>query len=169
MKLKDLFEQEKVIEDSVRLPKRTKKLSYANVTIKGSFGCDETKITSLEGAPNHVDGNFNCYMIDIKSLEGAPSYVGGNFNCSYTKITSLQNIHKQVKHIGDRFILSTTVKSHILGVMLIKGLREVVFPQGNKDQMQVASIINKHLKGDRNVHDVQQELIDAGLSDYAKL
>ena len=91
------------------------------------------------------------------------------FFCSDTKITSLHNIHKQIKHIGSTFYISNTVRSHILGVMFIKGLQRIKFHSGNTEQEQVASIINKHLGGDRNIHNAQEQLIEGGLSEYAKL
>ena len=53
--------------------------------------------------------------------------------------------------------------------MFIEGLQEIEFHLGNTEQKQVENIINKHLAGNRNAHDAQEELIEAGLSEYAKL
>ena len=110
-----------------------------------------------------------CSVTNITSLEGGPSYVGGHFGCWNTKIKSLYNIHKEIKHIGHMFFLSNTIESHILGVMFIKGLQKVEFYNGNTEQKQVENIINKHLGSDRNIHDAQEELIEAGLAEFAKL
>jgi len=66
-------------------------------------------------------------------------------------------------------LLPHTIKSHILGVMFIKGLLEIRIHGGNIEQVQVERIINKHLAGDRNVHLAQEELLEAGLSEFAKL
>ncbi|MGI0077024.1 MAG: hypothetical protein ACREAU_06435, partial [Nitrosopumilaceae archaeon] len=75
MKLKDLFEQQKVIEGDVKVLTKTTKLDYKNVIIKGNFYCHNTKISSLEGAPSQVGGDFFCSNTKITSLEGAPSQV----------------------------------------------------------------------------------------------
>ena len=198
MKLIDLFKQQVVIKGSIGIPCQTTMLagykhkskpiaqgkvlgdfycSKTNITslkqgpswVGGNFSCHDTKITSLEGGPSYVGGNFSCYGTNITSLEQVPSWVGGHFNCVVTKITSLHNIHKQIKHIGGQLYLSNTVKSHILGVMFITGLDKIEIDKGNKIQKQVENIINKHLADDRNVHLVQEELLEAGLKEFAKL
>ena len=70
---------------------------------KGSVNCNNSKITSLEGAPKVVTGTFNCYnCVDLVSLEGAPRELGGNFNCyGCTSLKSLEGGPVVVK--GDFF------------------------------------------------------------------
>lgn len=137
--------------------------------VGGTFNCLNTKITSLKGGPEHVGATMNCSNTLIGSFEGSPSYIGGHFYSGRgTKIKSLQNIHKQIKHIGGIFQIPDTIKSHVLGLMFIKGLKEVRLLSDLGGKKQVQNIINKHLPGG-DVHDVQQELIEAGLSEYAKL
>jgi hypothetical protein len=48
--------------------------------------------------------------------------------------------------------------------MRIKGLTKVYL-----DNKQVMGILNKYLKGDRDIIKCQSELLDAGLEEYAKL
>ena len=178
MKLIDLFEQQVVIKGDVVIPGETTTLvgykhqgkPIAQAKVFGTFRCSYTKITSLEGGPSWVGGYFYCHGTKITSLEGGPSWVGGNFNCLDTQhLTSLHNIHKQIKHIGGQLYLSNTVKSHILGVMFIEGLQKIQIHWSNTKQKQVENIINKHLGGDRNIHLAQEELLEAGLKEYAKL
>ena len=52
----------------------------------------------------------------------------------------------------------------LLGLLLIDGLQKVFL-----DNMKVRVIINKHLKGDRDVFACQEELIEAGFEDFAQL
>jgi len=177
VKLINLPKQQVVIEGNVVIPHEiTTLIGYkyqrkpiAQGKVLGNFSCSSTRISSLEGGPSYVGRDFYCSQTKIKSLEGGPSYVGGELLCWNTKIASLHNIHKQIKHIGRRLFISNTVKSHILGVMFIKGLDKIQINNGNIEQKQVENIINKHLAGDRNVHDAQEELIEAGLKEYAKL
>lgn len=155
----------------IKVPYDTIKLAYKGKIVKTDFDCASTNITSLVGAPSEVHGDFHCGNTNITSLEGAPEYVGGWFNCCATKITSLHNIHKQIKFIGDDFYLCSTIKSNIIGIMLIKGIKMIEFVNSddNIEQKMVETIINKHLRGDRNVHDCQEELLEAGLRNYARL
>jgi len=166
-----------VIKGDVEIPRETttlvgyrhQRISIAQGKVLGYFNCSSAKITSLEGGPSWVGDYFYCGNTDITSLKQGPSWVGSNFYCSDTKITSLHNIHKEIKYIGGQLYLSNTVKSHIIGVVFIKGLQRIEFHLGNTEQKQVENIINKYLIGDRNVHLAQEELIECGLSEFAKL
>ena len=177
MKLIDLPEQQIVIEGDVIISNETTTLvgyrhqgkPIARAKVLGIFDCSQTNITSLEGGPSWVGGDFYCSFTKITSLEGGPSYVGCDFSCVETKIKSLHNIHKEIKHIGNRMLIPDTVISHILGVMFIKGLQKIQFYYRNTEQNQVENIINKHLAGDRDIHLAQEELLEAGLKEYAKL
>ena len=136
-------------------------VQFGNVT--GDFYCYHTKITSLAGCPSNVGGGFYCHNTQITSLQGAPSTVGGHFSCNNTKITSLTGIHKQIKHIGRNFYCDRTV-THILGVLLIKGITNI----GIDDGGPIDRIMNKYI-GTGNVIMAQDELIDAGFIEQAKL
>jgi hypothetical protein len=131
----------------------------------GNFFCSRKNLTSLKGAPSSVGGDFDCYNNVLTSLEGGPSFIGGNFYCYKNNLTSLHNIYKQIKHIGGFATFNyNPIKSHVLGLLLIEGLTSVRF-----DNLEVTNIINKHLKGDRDVFACQEELIEAGLEDFAQL
>ena len=178
MKVHELFEAEErsILSIMGKQPER----------VDGTFYCSEADFTSLEGAPHSVGGNFfaysnkltslkgaptsvggNCYFNGNKliSLEGAPSSIGGQLYCTSNKLTSLHNIHKQIKHIG---VLANfefnPIKSHVLGLLLIDGLKTIIL-----DNREVAKIIIKHLKGDRDIFACQEELIEDGFEEYAQL
>lgn len=132
----------------------------------GDFWCERRGLTSLEGAPSHVGEYFLCQTNKLTSLEGAPSHVGGGFSCDGNRLTSLKDIHKQIKHIGGLFCgTNNPIKSSILGLLLIDGLKTVEL-----DNKVCQAIINKHLgKGKRGMFDAQQEMIEAGFPEMAKL
>ena len=73
------------------------------------FRCMNTRITSLEYAPQKVSGDFICSQTDITSLKYAPQEVGGNFKCSNTKIKSLEGAPREVS--GDFDCFNTKIKS----------------------------------------------------------
>ena len=64
--------------------------------IRKNFNCAESRLSSLEGAPQSVGGNFICSYNSLMSLEGAPQRVGGNFYCSNNSLTSLEGAPRSV-------------------------------------------------------------------------
>ena len=132
--------------------------------VGGKFWCQYNYLTSLEGAPMNVGGEFLCMGNRITSLEGAPKHIGGWFWCNDNYLTSLEGIHEQILEInGFAMFHRNPIKSHVLGLLLIKRLKSVEF-----DNKQLEKIINKYLPlGD--VMECQNELIDAGLEEFAQI
>ena len=143
-----------------------KSLKGAPSHVDGSFYCNDNELTSLKGAPSHVGGSFYCYINELTSLEGAPSHVGGDFWCSNNELASLKDVHKHVTEIkGEFYAFDNPIKSHVLGLLLIKGVTKVRLK--NK---QVEEILNRHLgKGRAGMLMAQEELIEAGLEEFAQL
>lgn len=134
-------------------------------SVGSSFTCSDNELTSLKGGPSSVGGSFSCSANYLTSLEGAPSSVGQYFYGRDNRLTSLHNIHKQIKHIGGGVNFEDNlIESHVLGLLLIDGLTIC-----HLDNKLVEDIINKHLKGDRDVFACQEELIEAGLEEFAQL
>lgn len=147
------------------------------------FDCDENRLTSLEGGPTHVSQGFSCYKNVLTSVEGAPKWIGnvGNFNNNL--ISSLKDIHKHIEHAGDTlFFQDNPIKSHVLGLLKIKGLKKVYLSHlpgrthtsDNLSNAQlklfkVQNTINDHLDGARDIFACQEELEDEGLEEYAQL
>ena len=61
-----------------------------NVSVDGSFDCENNKLTSLTNAPKFVGGTFYCGINNLTSLEGAPKSIGISFYCGNVKLTSLE-------------------------------------------------------------------------------
>lgn len=138
--------------------------------VTGDFECRNTLLTSLKGAPKEVTGKFDCsHNPEIISLDSDPKKVGGNFNCSNNpKLASLKGIHKQLTIMDGQFWAhNTQIKSHVLGLLLIKGCTGVTL-----DNKEVQDILNKYLpntRGNKGLFECQSELLDADLEDYAEL
>ena len=135
-------------------------LDGAPTAIGGGFTCSHTNITSLDGAPTSVGGGFFCSYTKITSLIGAPTAVGGSFNCSGTNITSLDGAPKA---IGGNFYCSHTKIRNVLRFLQIRGVNHIVYDSGPIDE-----ILNKYA-GTGDVISAQDELIDAGFIEQAKL
>jgi len=176
MKLKELFESTGRSVANLKIDykggdfncsfNRLTSLEGAPSHVGGHFYCNDNELTSLEGAPSHVGGNFNCSYSELPSLEGAPSHVGGNFNCSYSELPSLKDVHKHIAEIkGVLCAIENPISSHVLGLLLIKGVTKVRLDNG-----QVEEILNRHLgKGRAGMLMAQEELIEAGLEEFAQL
>jgi len=131
--------------------------------VDGNFDCSESQLTSLKGCPYHVGRGFNCYGTKITSLEYAPQYIGSRFVCFETRITSLTGIDKIVKHIGGT-VWYNEKSTHILGLLLIKGITRIDIDNGGP----IDEIMNKYV-GTGDILSAQDELIDAGFTDQARL
>ena len=133
----------------------------------GYFACSYNQLTSLKGAPASVGGHFYCYNNQLTSLEGAPASVGGYFYCSNNQLTTLTGIHKILKTMNGAFYANNPLKSHVLGLLLVKGCKKVLL-----DNKAVQEILNRYLpntRGNKALLECQSELLDADLEDWAQL
>lgn len=139
-------------------------------TVGGGFIVQRTSIKSFVGCPARVGTSTTLSSDLISSTEGLPLHVGGTLYLSAVpNIISFHNIHKHCKYIQNLLeIDATKVRSHVLGVLLIKGLRGLKHTWGN-DGTDWRQIINSHLQKDRDIIACQHELIEAGYEEYARL
>ena len=135
-------------------------------------------LTSLEGGP------VECYRFSIEnevgvgltSLEHAPMIVKGNFKATANSITNLAGIGKDyLKEVYGIIVLdSNPLESNFLGLMRVKGLVMVKLcsPPGEKlttDKGYAETIINHYLLKGPDIMECQEELIQAGLKQFARL
>ena len=84
------------VDGDVDISDRLTKIPIKFGRVEGNFYCYNSKLTSLEGAPQSVGGHFNCRHSQLKSLEGAPQSVGGDFSCHNNQLTSLEGAPQRV-------------------------------------------------------------------------
>jgi hypothetical protein len=135
-------------------------------TINSDFWCDNNKLTSFESCARIIKGSmYGGHNELLTSLKGGPSFVGGNVHLSNCpKLTSLQNIHLHFPEVHGSFdLVNTNVRKHMLGLLLIRGLRNIGI-----DDTRLWSILHKYLNGG-NLLACAVELIDAGYEEQAKL
>ena len=65
--------------------------------ITGDFCCNESRLTSLKGAPIEVGEKFDCSYNRLSSLEGAPQTVGESFDCGGNQLTSLKGAPQTIE------------------------------------------------------------------------
>lgn len=133
-------------------------------------------IDSWDVLPRDVGADLIIRNCPIKTLEGMTHYIGGTFSLLGSGINSFSGIHKHLKYC--RMInLPATVQSSVLGLMFIDGLTKVGsindHPKATFEILEAAlgvtHILEKHLRRGRDVHMCQEELINAGYAQYAKL
>lgn len=134
--------------------------------VPSDFDCLDNCLSSLEGGPEFVGGEFGCAHNYLETLEHAPKVTNGYFYCNTNMITSLKDVHKHIERVSGRFIaFENPIESHVLGLLLIKGITKV-----RLDNTQVEEILNRHLgKGRAGMLMAQEELIEAGLEEFAQL
>jgi hypothetical protein len=137
--------------------------------VTGDFDYGNNQLESLQGAPQMVGGYFNCSGNDLKSLQGAPREVGGGFDCSQNPLESLEGISRIIRTMKGKMYIPHTVTSHILGLARIRGLRKMGRVIGAKRLQQAIDIIDNNINGKGNIHEAQEQMLEAGLQEFAQL
>jgi len=146
------------------------------------FDFSRQNLTSMVGLPSHLNHSLSiAFNPKIKSLEGLPVEIDHALDILGTGITSLKGIERLTFRITGRKGLikldSSKIKSHVLGLLRVKGLGEVNDQTFLGDRIFVKSdwemIIAPYLfTSDRSnelLFQCQNELIDAGLEEHAQL
>ena len=137
----------------------------------GLYMHGNSSIKNLDGGPKVLNGtlfveecdNFESLSGTIEEVYPHETFIEAINIDGCPKLKSLKDIHKHFKVIKGEFSCSSDIESNVLGLLKIKGLTKVWFPN-----QQACKIINKYLpEGD--ILECQDELIDANLSDFAKL
>lgn len=156
-----------------RLPVRFSKwnaknaLGFHNVTHLRNSG-----LSTMLGCPVYMVGQLIASSQNLTSLEGIPKYLLNGIDISDNPIISGAGIEKLVKTCKGEMILPGQIKSHVLGLLLIDGITDVKFGAWHGDPYanpQLSDIMTKHLRGDRDILDCQEELRTAGLREYGRL
>jgi hypothetical protein len=145
----------------------------------------DTNITTLaDKCPVTISGSFICSGNDLTTLEGELMKVGSSADFSANKITSLKGIgRKYLKEIDGRlFISKNPIKSNVLGLLFVKKLVGVTcnkssIDHGDRVRAPWVEFINDYITKygiNRTIEmeivmRCQSEMIDAGLTEFAKL
>ncbi len=148
--------------------------STKNIPItRFNIDVSRTRITKLEDLEHQSLINLFVNGTAISSLEGAPKYIDNCLDASNCHIHSLVNVHKHLKYCEILDIGNNPLSTGGIGLLLVKGLRKVTF--STKTNMflkafDAMEIINGYIpKGKAGLLTCQEELINNGLSEFAKL
>jgi len=173
-----------------------KKLTVRFRKVTGDFGLTSCKnLISLEGCPEEVTGDFAFYQNkQLTSVKYMPKKIGGDLRgfgnsnivslegfgdvggeiiiSSCTKLASI----KEIKKATSLDISGCPLITNMLYLFKIKGLTHVTVwskyisqTDHERKMERLQEILNKHLSGGRDIMECQEELIEAGLEEYAHL
>ncbi len=96
----------------------------------------------------------------------------GGVDVSSADYLNFSNVHRYFKRVKGVFAINPKYVGPMLGFLMIRDLPklyETELDDKNNQPVKAIKIINEHLKGDRDVLACQEELIIAGLKEFAKL
>lgn len=134
-------------------------------------------LTSLKGCPKNIEGKLFLNNNDL-TLDNAPHgiTVNDSVNLSYNpRLTSLHNIHKVFTRIGNTLVITPSkVKSHVLGILMIKDLKNLDFNDDistTEISTRWRMIIERFLPNptNENIYECQNCLLELNLDEYAQL
>lgn len=151
-------------------------LKYPIEYVNTSFSVNNRKLASFKNFPRIINGDFEAYLNNFESIIGFPEKVFGNIDiCSNRRLKSFSGIHKYLKECTGTFIIPGDLESGLLGLLKVKGLREVTFSWDEVSESQIpelakaCEIITNHLHSNRNIIACQEELFKNNLDQFAKL
>lgn len=144
---------------------------FEDVEFKVSLILDRCyELESLEGLPTKMTANLYLTNSHIPTLKGIPEEINGELNISSCdRLLSLDHLPKKIN--GNFYLESPKIKN-LLKIFSVKGIVKFVFSKtfldSHPETKEINDIINKHYKtGD--VIECQEELIEAGFKEYARL
>ena len=133
--------------------------------------------------PKFIDGNFftiksfgECPRQGIEITDFAIQTVK-SADISAFALKSLKGISKKCfLQVDGKLTVQSSIEHSILSVLLIKKINclevrsiSIDQPELIKMAIDASMIVSKHLQGERDILDCQEELITVGLKEYAKL
>jgi len=132
-------------------------------------------LTSLDGCDKVAQFTLLLSGNKLESLDGITSVCRGYLDLSDNKLVSLEGIHKQIDTIQGRIYLGgNQIKSHVLGLLLIKHLQMVVLnvriafhkaaphtpnPYNGLPWMRIINNYLPNRRGIEAVYDCQEEML----------
>jgi hypothetical protein len=167
----DKISRTPTVSGSIRvMNKNLTSLDGCPEVIVGDFSIGRNhQLCSLVGGPREVGIFYSAYSCGLTSLEGLPVKIQGTLNLTCNPLTSLQGINQLKEMGGILYVDECPITSHILGVFFIKGCKGISAshdcPLG-----KAVEILNRHIgKGRAGLLACTNELIGAGLADFAQI
>jgi len=123
-------------------------------------------LRTIKGLPANLPGFLTMEWFRGPSLEGMPEEIGTHLYLGNSKILSLDYLPKRMP--GENSTIDLTGLKHAKNFLAVFKVRELCKVDID-DNKPLEKIMNKHLAGDRDIMDCQEEMIEAGFEEYARL
>ena len=149
--------------------------------IDGDLTIAAPNLTSLEGIPSYVGGDIrilsdNPFAVFIKKHRFfKPRTKGGQFNefgRAWLTLNSIKGIHRQLKEMRGLFLIDLGNDISLMPLLLVNGLDMIAVNTKSKRLTKAVTIYNKYLPNNRGMSGIgecQDELVEAGLEEFAEL
>jgi hypothetical protein len=151
--------------------------------IQGNFNVTNMDFNYNKELPIYVKGN--CYLTSngFKTIEHFPEYIGAILSIyDNPEIKTYSNIHKHVKYCGKGIVIDP-LHCPYLGFLLVKDnlsifniksyltfdISVVMGDPHNEEAFQAKQIINDYKVKNGDLLDCKAELIEQGLTEFAKI
>ena len=144
---------------------RLDKLLIMNTSLK-TLADFQLEVTTLSIQSNKSISKFenmsHAKVKNIKILELRSLHEGLHFN-------SLEHCHKHLPKALESMSIAPVIEHGFLGFILLPNMKMIENLNSNRSMARACSILNQHFAGDRDLMETQEELIQAGLKQYARV
>lgn len=141
--------------------------------VRGSVSIQNAgSLTTLQGMPIGVTGSFFS-LSGAKVLDALPRSAT-RYEITQTSVDSLVGIHKMVREAESFTMIHMSGTQGIatggLGLLMIKGLKSIACRFAGDPSGKVLKFLQEHLNtSDRDIVMIQDQMIDLGLGQWARL
>jgi hypothetical protein len=126
------------------------------------------KVLNPEKINSPISFVFGAKSTNLNSFEGFPSYINGTLDVSTLKHLNFSKVNNYIKSVNNIYFNKEYV-GPLLSVLKINDLRRLtVFKSYNNKLEKAVEILGKYIES-KDILGCQDELIENGLSQYAKL
>lgn len=135
--------------------------------VEGDFEVVMPTLKTFKNFPTEVEGNLTVFHTDAESIDELDVNVqGGVYLSSNKKLKDFRKVHKHIKSV-DAGITVDLGEDSVggLGFLLIPGVQYIHVQSSSK----IEEIMSKYFKEDADLLDIQEELIDSGFKNVARV
>lgn len=134
--------------------------------VEGDFEISIPTLTTFKNFPKEIDGNLTVYYSDIENFDDLDVRVSGGVHLAKNdSLTDFRKVHKHIKSVGSGVSVDLDEESNGgIGFLLIPGIQ---FIQTTNNKIE--AILNKYFKDGADLLEIQEELIDSGFKNIARI
>ncbi len=144
-----------------------------SIVVLGAVEIKHFGFIELPFVVDEVRHSFDVSHNNLTSFKNFPRVINGRMNVSNNNIGSLCGIHKIISSVESIDLFNNPIKEGGIGALLIKDIQDISYHgpnEGHRNCRRAFDIIKKYIiRGRDCLLECQEELIDCGLDEFAKL